>query len=307
MEVVDAQIHPNLMGPRWQRSKPDELVDVLVGAMDAVGVNAALLDEWSGWTPDGGFMPGHDLPGGARRADYPVSTCAIARYPTRFARTLHIDYRDPDIDELMASAGTDAGSVALRWLPPWFERGAFLHGSDGDAERLTDEFDSYDRYFSLAERDGLPVFISARGQMPALASLAKRYPSLWFVVDHCGLSAGAAITGGPSRFIELEAVIRLAEQPNVALKWSHAPRFSTTPFPYVDVLGQLRLVLDAFGPERVMWASDHTQALRPTRPVRSFSWAECLYYLLSFGLSAAEKEWILGRTVRSILRWPRSA
>jgi len=63
----------------------------------------------------------------------------------------------------------------------------------------------------------------------------------------------------------------------------------------------LRRVLDAFGPERVMWASDYTVSRLET----GFSWAHTLYYLLgSDQLTLSEKEWLLGKSVRRVLRWP---
>ena len=50
-----------------------------------------------------------------------------------------------------------------------------------------------------------------------------------------------------------------------------------------------------------MWASDYTQARTET----GTSWANTLYYIRDADeLSETEKEWVLGRTVRQILRWP---
>jgi hypothetical protein len=64
----------------------------------------------------------------------------------------------------------------------------------------------------------------------------------------------------------------------------------------------LRRVIGSFGVERVMWASDYTQVRAETNQ----AWAHALYYLLdSDMLSDLEKSWILGRSVRQALRWPR--
>ena len=63
----------------------------------------------------------------------------------------------------------------------------------------------------------------------------------------------------------------------------------------------LRLCIDKIGLERVMWASDYTQARAETNQ----TWAQTLYYLLdSDQLSSNEKEWLLGRSVRRSLSWP---
>jgi predicted TIM-barrel fold metal-dependent hydrolase len=94
----------------------------------------------------------------------------------------------------------------------------------------------------------------------------------------------------------------MAKYPNLAIKWCHAPaRLSEEPYPHADTVGHLRRVIDAFGAERVMWASDYTES----RP--HFTWAQSLHYLLySSLLSETEKEWVLGRSVRQILSWPRA-
>ena len=66
-----------------------------------------------------------------------------------------------------------------------------------------------------------------------------------------------------------------------------------------DLDGHLRRVIDAFGAERVLWASDFTES-------RPHTWAQSLHYLLySEQLSESEKAWVLGRSARAVLGWPR--
>jgi predicted TIM-barrel fold metal-dependent hydrolase len=107
------------------------------------------------------------------------------------------------------------------------------------------------------------------------------------------------------RVAQLDRVFELAEFPNVALKWSHAPSLlSEHAYPFRDVLPLLRRAIDAFGIERILWASDYTVA----RDQHGEAWAHSLYYLLdSDQLSLTEKEWILGRSVRQVLRWPAAS
>ena len=47
-------------------------------------------------------------------------------------------------------------------------------------------------------------------------------------------------------------------------------------YPFLDVLPLLRQAIDAFGVERIMWASDCTVSLNE----RGITWAQCLGYLL---------------------------
>lgn len=101
------------------------------------------------------------------------------------------------------------------------------------------------------------------------------------------------------RVVQLERVLELAQFPNVAIKWSHAPSLLSDEFR--DLLPLLRRAIEAFGVERIMWGSDYTVA----RDQHGEAWAHALYYLLdSDQLSQTEKEWILGRSVREALRWP---
>jgi hypothetical protein len=58
-------------------------------------------------------------------------------------------------------------------------------------------------------------------------------------------------------------------------------------------------VVDAYGPERVMWASDYTMIRRHA------SWGEALFSIRDCpSLSEHEKTWLLGRTARRVLNWP---
>jgi predicted TIM-barrel fold metal-dependent hydrolase len=307
MEIIDAQLHPNRMGPDWADAEPETLVTATVAAMDAIGVRAALLDEWSGWTSDGRSLPGHDLPNGARRTDYQVSERAVARFPDRFAYYARYDLRDPDLADLMAGLRSHPGRLALRWFPQ-NGAGGVLRTPAGPVDHDSPDLPGYLRYFALAQKHAIPVFLVVPGQADLLEPFVRRFDELWFVIDHCGVGFPPAGQAGPGRFDGLNAVAALASYPNVALKWCHAPRLSIAGYPYPDVLEWFGKMLEAYGPERIVWASDHTQGLRPDSRVRTFSWAESLYYLLGSGvMSRSEQEWVFGRALRRILRWDPAA
>jgi len=54
-----------------------------------------------------------------------------------------------------------------------------------------------------------------------------------------------------------DKVLQAAKWPQVALKWAHAPvMFDAAGYPNLAARPFLRKALDAFGAERVMWASD---------------------------------------------------
>lgn len=83
-------------------------------------------------------------------------------------------------------------------------------------------------------------------------ALCQMYPGTTVVVDHF-----ARI--GVSGMIEqdrLQELCRLARYPHVHLKTSAFYALGRKEAPYHDLKSMIRRVLDAFGPERLMWATD---------------------------------------------------
>ena len=171
--------------------------------------------------------------------------------------------------------------------------------------------------FAAAEQSGVPVFCWLPGRAHLLKPYLKQFPRLQFILDHCGVGVAPPHSGqiAPTlassttaqladRRAQFDGVLELAAFDNLALKWSHAPSvLSDEPYPHRDVLPLLRRAIAAFGVERLLWASDYTQARAETGQ----PWSQALYYLLdSDQLSDDEKEWLLGRSTRETLRWPQA-
>lgn len=279
MDIVDAQVHLNVLG-----------LEAGLAAMDAVGVKAVLYDEYWAFDEKARILPGYELPNGAFRHVFPLAEEATLRYPDRFAYLVRFDRNDPELDNLVASVKTMPGRKALR-IVPWTKEG-FAQFSQGADEPI----------FAAAQKYRVPVFVLLPGQTNLLIPYLQKYPDVQVIIDHCGVPISVGMTLLPDRFESFDQVIALAQYPNVALKWCHAPRLSAEPYPYNDLMPVLLRLLEAFGRERIMWASDHSQSKK------HHSWAEALYYLRdSKDLSASDKEWLLGRSVRTILNWPGPA
>jgi predicted TIM-barrel fold metal-dependent hydrolase len=141
----------------------------------------------------------------------------------------------------------------------------------------------------------------------------EKFPGLRFIVDHCGMpiEANVSFRDAPTPGQEhtgpdvgyFDEVLKLGGYPNVALKWSHAQgMFGMRAYPSIGLRPFLRRALDAFGPERVMWASDYGGNQTGE------TWGELLHYIRDNpDLSDTEKAWLMGGTVRAILDWPRPA
>jgi L-fuconolactonase len=304
LEIIDAQVHLNQLVPDWATAPVDSVISAAIQAMDAVGVDGVLISEAHGFTPT--FEPpGEALPNGAVRTSYPFSERAVELHPDRFIYHVRIDYRDPEPDRVAEELKSRPGVRAMRIVPI---------PQTGEAAAL--ERGEFDAVFAAAERHGLPVFAWVPGRAELLAPYAEKFPNLQFIIDHTGVGvaplrvgelpvtvASSLTESRDERLAQLERVCDMAQYRNVALKWSSAPTLlSEEDFPYRDLMPLLRQAIDAFGAERVMWASDYTVARARNRN----SWAECLYYVSeSDQLSRTEKEWILGGAVRQVLGWPR--
>ena len=306
MEIIDAQVHLNMLLPDWQTVDLDVAVMAGIAAMDAVGVDRALIAE--SWGFDTHMRPARAtaLSNGAIRMEYPFSERAVALHPERFVSLRRVDHRDPELERLVSEVRSQPGALCLRVVPivdtgevDAFERGEF------------------DPLFAAAETHDVPIFASLPGRGRMLVHYLRRFPKLQIILDHTGVGvepprigsvaptlARSVVPTLEARVAQLDEVVELAQYPNLALKWCHAPaRLSGERYPHRDVLPYLRRVIDAYGVERVMWASDYTQS----RHTFGRPWSEALHYLLDTDqLSEVEKEWLFGRSVRQALRWPVS-
>jgi predicted TIM-barrel fold metal-dependent hydrolase len=85
--------------------------------------------------------------------------------------------------------------------------------------------------------------------LPTLDPMCEQHPGTTVVIDHFGhVDMDMPDT--------VAALTRLARHPNVYVKVSAFYKFGDRRAPYRDVAPLVRRVVDAFGAERLMWASD---------------------------------------------------
>jgi predicted TIM-barrel fold metal-dependent hydrolase len=302
MEIVDAQVHVNRIISGWQTAEidTDTVLEAALAAMDAVGVDTVLIAEAWGQAAS---RHATVLPNGVTRPDLRFSHRAIERFPDRFGYLASYDPRDPELIRLIFELRQQPGSLCLRVIP-WPQTGELDLFKTG----------GFDPLFEAAQQYQVPVFIGMPGHAPLLEPYLQKFPKLWMILDHCGVGItplrGSQLSPQlqswvtptlEGRLKELDFIIGMAKYPNLAIKWSNAQsRLSSEPYPHRDAVGHLQQVIAAFGVERVMWASDYTES----RALHS--WAQSLHYILySDLLSETDKEWVLGKSVRQILDWPK--
>src|SRR5690554_4195124 len=103
MDIVDSQIH---LGPGG--------IAEAVAAMDALGIRSVLIDEWWMNTPGHPFYTVGD---GALRTASPTAELASWTYPGRFSYLVRVDYRDPDLRQVVRFARDATYARALRISP----------------------------------------------------------------------------------------------------------------------------------------------------------------------------------------------
>lgn len=300
LDIVDGQMHCNQYGVNWRTAPLEHTLELVVEGMNALGISAVVLDEFTGIDSEGRMLPGEVEPDGFWRPHRPFSKLARSKYPDRFRYLGRVDRLDPRMPELMKRLRQEpegASALRLQWGP---KRVVWT-----DPEFATG---GYNAFFEQAEKSNIPLFLNMSPRMDLLVPYAQRFPGLKFVIDHMGVVSGVSRPPRDElpeqRLRRFDAVIELAQFPNVFLKWCHVERFAYYAYPFPDCMPALRKVVDAFGADRVMWAGDSTESKNPEKTDFPINWSQTLHHVLDAEcLTVEEKSWVLGRTTRRIMGW----
>lgn len=287
--IVDAQVHAwrrddpafpwdptyKTSGPvavaTLQRSHEREMpFDVVLAAMDRVGVDAAIIV-----TPS---LYGYNN-------SYPLT--AAAAHPKRFGVVGRLDPAAVDLAEQVRTWRARPGALALRSVVT----------SAGHSEEL--QSGRLEPLFRAAQEHAVPLCAFWPRHLRQLREVVARYPGIQFVVDHLGLPQPPLMKVDDDLFSGMPDLLALAAHPNVAVKVSGAPTLSRERYPFNDIWPNVHRILAAFGVERAMWGSDFT------RVAELHDYQEALDFVRETSeLSPADKEQLLVRTTREVFRWP---
>ena len=210
--TIDSQVHAyerNRPERPWSGflQGPEEVTgDDMVKAMDAVGVDGALLIS----------------PFSMYRYDASYALEVHAKHPGRFGLIKPFDPQSEAVaDEVAEWAGTP-GVVGARIMLT--------------AQSFEADDPGLNRILAAGARAGIPVNIMCSGKLPLFRELALRNPDTQVVVDHVGLVQPFEPPAPPEPFADLANVILLAESDNVR---SLYPVPSAIPVPgHLGVSGQ---------------------------------------------------------------------
>src|SRR6266853_5349192 len=164
MVTIDSQVHAyerNHPGRPWAGflHGPAQVTgDDMVAAMDAVGVDGALLVS----------------PFSMYRYDASYAVTVFAKHPTRFRLIKPVDTTDPGVADTIAAWAATPGTVGIRIM-------------------LRDEVSSdpadpgINRALAAAARASLPVNLMCWGRLEQAAEFAARNRNTQLVIDHLGL------------------------------------------------------------------------------------------------------------------------
>ena len=240
MAIIDAQVHAyekDHPGRPWSAvlaGPPEVTGDDMVAAMDAVGVDGALLVS----------------PYTMYRYDASYALDVYAAHPGRFALIKPVDPGDPAVAETIADWATTEGAVAIRVMMAYRDSTSPQHsGIDG--------------VMAAAAKHNLPVNLLAWGCLDEAAKIAGRNPDTQLVIDHLGLKQPFEPPVPADGFGDLPLVLKLAQHENVAIKITGACTLSHEPYPFNDIWDPVGRIIDAFGIERCLWGTDWTRESAP--------------------------------------------
>jgi L-fuconolactonase len=238
MPTIDAQVHcyeRNHPGRPWAAvlaGPPEVTAEDMIKAMDAVGVDGALLV--SVYT--------------MYRWDASYAVAVQKAHPGRFGVIKPVNANDPKVEDTIAEWAAMDGTVAIRIM--------------FTPEISTDAADpGINRVLAAAAKHDFPVNLMARGRLEQVGQLAKRNPNTTLVIDHLGLEQPFVPPAPKEPWHELPLLLALAANPNVVVKITGACTLSHEKFPYKDIWDPLGRIFDAFTLDRCMWGTDWTRAV----------------------------------------------
>jgi len=275
MQIVDAQIH------LWETGLPSNLAhrqvtkftaEEAIALMDEGGVDAAVIHPPS-WDPGSVGM----------------AFAAVRNYPGRFAIMGSVPLDQPQSRARIARWRDQPGMLGLRYTFLRDPARQWLH--DGTLDWLWAE----------AEAAGIPIAALATDSLAELGRIAERHPGLRVTIDHLGGRGGTTTLKDEAAMTHMPDLLALAKFPNVAVKATGAPGYSSEAYPFPAMQLYLRQIYDAFGPRRMFWGTDISKM--------PCSWRQCVTMFteeLSW-LGGPDKRLVMGEALCAWWGWNRAA
>ena len=211
-----------------------------------------------------------------------TAIAAAKAHPDKFAVLGHFPISAKPEPELVAAWKQQPGMLGFRFTFTVPEQKTFW------------DSDQIDWFWAAAEKAETPVGLLAGGHFATVRRVAERHPGLRLLVDHLGR---AGFARDDAAFADMPELLALASLPNVAVKVSGAPSYSTEAYPWRNVHVQIRRIFDAFGPERTFWGTDISRMPCTYRECVTMFTEEMTW------LRGSDLEQVMGKALREWIGW----
>lgn len=266
--MTDAHVHVftrNAAFPYAPGSHPPDLdasAEALLALMQASGVDRTVLIQVIHYKWDNSYL-----------------ASVLKRYPKQFMGVCRVNPEDPAAPDHLSRLTEVQGFHGVRLSPAATPDGDWIHGP------------LMRPLWKRCRELKVPMtLLIPSSRLPSLHPLIEANPELQVVIDHM---ADTPLNDSQAE----ENLLSLARYPNVFTKLSHLWSISKQPYSYPDTKPRVQALLKAFGPTRLMAATDWPVSL----PHLTYAQAIDLFRT-RLDLSAADRTQILTRTVRRI--WP---
>lgn len=269
--VIDPHVHVYKKDPRFPFATdqpepyPDRTPEDLLALMKANGVAKTVIIQVRYYMFDNSYL-----------------ASVLKQYPEHFKGVARVDPRDsnaPDhLSKLVEVEKMEGVRLSPNGMPPgdWFTNTELMHPLWKRCQDLK-----------------VPMtLLMPIAQAPNAGKLIEKFPDLTVVIDHMADTP----VDQPN---ELEKLIALARYPKVFVKISHTWSLSKQPYPWLDAQEHVKRLYHAFGPQRLMWATDwpvclphatYAQTLSSVRDGMAF-------------LNEDDKSWILSKTIDRVWKF----
>ncbi len=270
MKIIDAQVHiwsQTVIPPGGgHRQVTSFTAEELLAEMKEAGVDAGLNHPPASWDPTSNAL----------------AIEVAKKYPDRFAIMGQFPPDDRSNERLIPGWRGTPGMMGLRWAMLY--RNQPTEVKDG----------TYDWIWPAAEKAGVPVSLQAGVFLKKFRWIAEAHPRLTLMIDHCGLKV---LTKDADALEHLDELLTLAKLPNVAIKATAAPAYSSQPYPFRNLHDPLHRIFDAFGPDRFFWGTDLTRMTCTYRQCVTFFTEELPW------LKGQDLEKVMGRGLCKWIGW----
>jgi L-fuconolactonase len=266
--IIDPHVHVWKHDPKYpfaEGAKPperDATPEMLLALMKENGVSKTVIIQVIHYKYDNSYLAG-----------------VLKTYPDTFQGVCRVDPLDPAAPDHLSRL-TAQGFRGVRLSPAGNASGDWFHGP------LMPPLWSRCRDLKVPMTVLAPIT-----RMPEVGVLLEKLPELTIVIDHmadCPIDQPA----------ELDKLIALKRYPKLFVKISHTWSISKQPYPWLDAQEYVKRLHEAFGPQRLMWATDwpiveghstYAKALSVVRDDMKF-------------LNADDLHWMLSKTIEQV--WP---